>query len=84
MSAPRSVRHIFSTWLTAIDLRTKRLVITCVSVFCWAIWISRNDLVFNNVSSFTYLQGLDSGLSPQLQKVEADGVLIKSVCRRLE
>jgi hypothetical protein len=53
MSAPRYVRHIFSTWLTRIDLRTKRLVITCVSVFCWAIWISRNDLVFNNVSSFT-------------------------------
>lgn len=61
MSAPRSVRHIFSTWITGIDLKTKRLVITGVSVFCWAIWISRNDLVFNNVSSFTYLQVLFRG-----------------------
>ena len=89
MSAPRSVRHIFSTWITGIDLKTKRLVITGVSVFCWAIWISRNDLVFNNVSSFTYLQVLFRGthwlrLWAQLQKDEADGVLIKNVCRRLE
>lgn len=89
MSAPRSVRHIFSTWITGIDLKTKRLVITGVSVFCWAIWISRNDLVFNNVSSFTYLQVLFRGTHwlrfwAQLQKDEADGVLIKNVCRRLE
>jgi hypothetical protein len=61
MSALRSVRHIFSTWITAIDLRTNRLVITGVSVFCRAIWISRNDLVFNNVSSFTYLHVLFRG-----------------------
>jgi hypothetical protein len=46
MSATRFVRHIFSTWLTDIDLRTKRLVITGVSVFCWAIWISRSDFSF--------------------------------------
>jgi hypothetical protein len=70
MSAPRCVRHIFSTWLTSIDLRTKRLVITGVSVFCWSIWISRNDLVFNNNSSFTYLHTvLDSRLNYKRMKL---------------
>jgi hypothetical protein len=59
-------------------------------VFCWSIWISRNDLVFNNISSFTYLQVFfPRGTHwlrfwAQLQKDEADGVLIKNVCRRLE
>jgi hypothetical protein len=84
-----SVRHIFSTWLTGIDLRTKCLIITSASVFCRAIWISRNALVFNNISSFTYLQVLFRCTHwlkfwAQLQKDETDGVLIKNVCRRLE
>jgi hypothetical protein len=61
MSAPRSVHHIFGVWLTGTDLRTKCLVIIGVSVFCWAIWISKNDLIFNNVTSFTYLRVLFRG-----------------------
>jgi hypothetical protein len=89
MSTTRFVRHIFSTWFTGIDLRTNRLVITGVSVFCWAIWISRNDLVFNNVSIFIYLQVLFRGTYwlrfwAQLQKNEDDGVLIKNACRCLQ
>jgi hypothetical protein len=88
MSAPRSVCHIFGAWLTGTDLKTKRLVITSVSVFCWAIWINRNDLVFNNVLSFTYLQVFFRDTHwlkfwSQLQKDESDGALIKNVCRHL-
>jgi hypothetical protein len=46
-------------------------------------------LVFNNVSSFTYLQVLFRGtywlkLWAQLQKDEADGVLIKNDSRCLQ
>jgi hypothetical protein len=37
MSAPRSIRHIFGAWLTRTDLSTKCLIITGVSVLCWAI-----------------------------------------------
>jgi hypothetical protein len=35
-----------------MDLNTKNLIITGVPVLCWAIWISRNDLVFNKVHIF--------------------------------
>jgi hypothetical protein len=41
-------------WLTGMDQNTKNLIITGGSVLCWAIWISRNDLVFNKVLS-TYV-----------------------------
>jgi hypothetical protein len=58
LPGPRSVKHIFGSWLTGMDLNTNNLIITGVSVLCWAIWISRNDLVFNKVHMLTYMQVL--------------------------
>jgi hypothetical protein len=85
---PRSVKHIFGSWLTGMDLNTKNLIITGLSVLCWAIWISRNDLVFNKVHMLTYLQVLFKGthllrLWAQLQKSEATDLLRKA-CHHLE
>jgi hypothetical protein len=76
MTSPRSVRHIFGSWLLGLDLKTKNLVITGVSALCWAIWISRNNLVFDNVQSMTYLQVLFRGTHP--------ANLIRNACIRLE
>jgi hypothetical protein len=52
------VRNIFDVWLTGVPLKTKNLIITGASAACWTIWISRNDLVFNKTTMFTYLQVL--------------------------
>jgi len=72
-----------------VDSKTKYLIITGVSALCWAIWISRNDLVFDKVPMLTYLQVLFRGTHwlrhwAQLQKSEDAGELIKSACRHLE
>jgi hypothetical protein len=58
LSKPRSVRNIFGAWLTGVPLKTKKLIITGASAACWAIWISRNDLVFNKTTMLTSLQVL--------------------------
>jgi hypothetical protein len=82
LQRPRSVRHDLG-----IDSNTKHLVTT--RALWWAIWISRNDLIFDKILMFTYLQVLFRGTYwlrtwAQLQKSEVDGVLLKNTCRRLE
>jgi hypothetical protein len=47
LNPPRSVRHAFGNCLFGLPSKTKYLVISGVDVICWAIWISRNDLVFD-------------------------------------
>jgi hypothetical protein len=89
LATPRSVRHIFGTWMMGVDSKTKHLVITGVSALCWAIWISRNDLVFDKAPMMTYLQVLFRGthwlrLWVQLQRSEGAADLIRRACRRLE
>lgn len=75
--------------LLGVDLKTKNLVITCVSALCWAIWISRNNLVFDKAQMMTYLQVLFRSthwlrLWMQLQRSEDTADLIRNACRRLE
>jgi hypothetical protein len=72
-----------------VDLNTKNLIITGVSVLCWAIWISRNGLVFNKAQMFTYLQVLFRGthwlkLWAQLQRSDDSADLLRRACRYLE
>jgi hypothetical protein len=55
---PRSINHISWSWLHGVSLKVKDLIITCVAILCWAIWISRNNLVFDQISVVTYLQVL--------------------------
>jgi hypothetical protein len=41
--------------------KTKHLFISGVAAICWAIWISRNDLVFDNKTMLTFSQVLFRG-----------------------
>jgi hypothetical protein len=87
--SPRSVKHIFWSWLVGVNLNTKNLIITCVSALCLAIWISRNVLVFDKAQMLTYLQVLFIGIHwlrlwTQLQRNEEATDLIRNACRHLE
>jgi hypothetical protein len=71
-----------------VHLKVKNLIITGVAALCWAIWISRNDLVFNKTPMVTYLQVLFRATHwlrfwGYLQRVE-DQEIIKETCRRIE
>jgi hypothetical protein len=84
----RSNKHIFGSWLHGVHLKVKNLIITGVAALCWAIWISRNDLVFNKTPMVTYLQVLFRATHwlrfwRYLQRVE-DQEIIKETCRRIK
>jgi hypothetical protein len=78
----------FGNWLFGMPSKTKHLIISGVAAICWAIWISRNDLVFDKTPMLTYLQVLFRATHwfrtwADLHKQEK-GIQIKEACRRLE
>jgi hypothetical protein len=44
---PPSVRQLFGSWLNQFGAKLKRQVLAGALAFCWAIWLSRNDVVFD-------------------------------------
>ena len=44
-----SISNMFGTWLNGIDSPTKACICIGVSALLWAIWNSRNDIVFNKM-----------------------------------
>ena len=47
---------MFGTWLQGIRWKEKSLILTGVSAVCWAMWLSKNDIVFDKVNQQPYLQ----------------------------
>jgi hypothetical protein len=56
-----NIRHIFGSWLTSLDNRMKSHFILGASAICWAIWLSRNDAVFDNAPIKSSFAGGFSG-----------------------
>ena len=56
LSIPLNVNDIFTNWLNGVNkkLRYQAWVGACVTF--WAIWLSRNDVVFNKAQVFSSLQ----------------------------
>ena len=47
---------MFGTWLKGLNSRLKSLIWVGACALCWAIWLSRNDVVFDNAQVSTPLQ----------------------------
>jgi hypothetical protein len=58
ISPPRNVKHMFSTWTNQFGGKLKRQILVGASAFCWAIWLSRNDVVFDKSLIKTFIQVL--------------------------
>jgi hypothetical protein len=56
INKPNSVQHLFGPWLRSFSKKQRNLVVIGVAALCWAIWISRNDLVFNKSQFVSILQ----------------------------
>ena len=51
-----SISNMFGTWLNGIDSPTKACICIGVSALLWAIWNSRNDIVFNKMEGAHFLR----------------------------
>ena len=76
-TAPTNVSHLFGVW--SKSGRRK----------CWAIWLTRNDFVFNKSQKQTFLQVLFRGTYwlrfwTQLQRLDEHKTSIVETCRLLE
>src|SRR6266540_541321 len=88
ISPPLGVHHMLSTWLSGVHKKFKLLILVGVSSMCWAVWLSRNDLVFDKGLVPSYMQVIFRGTHWTrfwllLQK-EKDRSIMKMGCRMLE
>jgi hypothetical protein len=51
-------------WLTGIRNKDKKLIFVGVVAIMWAIWCTRNDLIFQKKNSFFYAGYIGCGFGP--------------------
>jgi hypothetical protein len=51
LEKPNSVTYMFGSWLQGLRWKEKNLILIGVSVVCWAIWLSRNDIISDEVDT---------------------------------
>lgn len=49
---------MFSDWLFGLDYKFKYEMLVGATAVCWAIWTTRNEIVFDNCTTKTYMQVL--------------------------
>ena len=86
---PRNTNHLFGSWSKLDGRQHNNLLLTEAAAFCWAIWITRNDMVFDKVQSKTLLQVLFRGTYwlrfwTLLQRSDEDKEWICEACWLLE
>jgi hypothetical protein len=80
---------LFGVWASGLLPRSRNLLLNVASTICWAIWLSRNDVVFNKSSPKSCVQVTFRATYwyrfwSQLQPRREDQELIKSSCRNVE
>ncbi|WVZ90711.1 hypothetical protein U9M48_036990 [Paspalum notatum var. saurae] len=88
-SPPQNVDHLFNTWPNQRGRNLSMLLLIGAAGFCWAIWLTRNDLVFNKSHPKTFLQVLFRGTYwlrrwALLQRTEEGRDAIVRACKVLE
>ena len=53
---PSSISDMFGSWLHGIGAKLKNQILLGAVALCWAMWLNRNDVVFNNAKTNTFLQ----------------------------
>jgi hypothetical protein len=43
---PKSIDNLFGPWLESFVHKQRKLVLLGPAAFCWALWLSRNEVVF--------------------------------------
>jgi hypothetical protein len=61
ISPPHSIDDLFNRWTKTGGNKHNSLLLTVASTLCWAVWITRNEVVFDKCRPKSFLQGLFRG-----------------------
>lgn len=53
---PTCINSIFTTWLNEVDVRVSKLIRIGICALLWAIWNTRNNIIFNGKKFNNFLQ----------------------------
>jgi hypothetical protein len=88
INPPNNVANMFGIWLKGLQSRLKHQIFIGIAALLWAMWICRNDVVFNGSNFNSYLQVIFRGTywarqwSLLLKEDERD--VMKEGCKLLE
>jgi hypothetical protein len=79
---------MFTGWLEGLNRKRKSHILMSASAICWALWLTRNGVVFNKTTAPSYLQVIFrrtywTRFWTLLQK-EEDRQFINEGCRTIE
>ena len=88
VNCPSNFQHLFTDWLQGCAVKEKHLIWCGVSALCWAIWLCRNNVVFDNILIPSFLQVIFRGTFWArfwtLLLKEEDRPMMKMACRVVE
>jgi hypothetical protein len=58
---PTSIHDLFTGWVEGFNRKLKAQVLVGASVICWALWLTRNNIVFDRVLVPSFLQAIFGG-----------------------
>ena len=61
LTQPKSIRHLFGSWLSNQNTKIRDLIWVGVAALCWAIWNTRNDIIFYRIKYNSILQVIFMG-----------------------
>jgi hypothetical protein len=80
---------MFTNWLLQLGRKLRRQILVGATALCWAIWTSRNDIIFDKSPMKTYIQVLFRATHwcrqwALLQPTEENTNEMKDACRAME
>jgi hypothetical protein len=85
---PKSISHMFGSWIRGFTPGLRNQIIVGIAAICWALWLNRNDAVFQNLVANSHLQVLFRATywirQWSMLSKEEEGRNLKEGCRRLE
>jgi hypothetical protein len=85
---PEGVEHLFGPWFRSFSSKQRNLVLVGLAAICWALWISRNDLVFQKSHYKSILQVIFRGTfwirTWSVLSNHEGRTILKDGCRALE
>lgn len=85
---PSSIANLFGSWLTNFPPKLRKQILVGVAAICWALWLSRNDVVFLRSKPNSFLQVLFRGTywikSWSILSKEEERSSLKKGCQKLE